>query len=248
MTRRRAVRQRVRQGLLLLSLLLFPLTMYYFSPYVIIDGAAQGIVSGSAVCFVLLFVSGLFVGRLWCGWGCPAGGLAEVCTTVNDRPARGGRWDWLKWAIWLPWLGAIVAAVLSAGGYRRLDILHLTESGVSIAQPEAYIMYYLVVGIFVGLALLFGRRAGCHYICWMAPFMILGRKLRNAFRWPALRLRAERDRCTQCRQCTAGCPMSLDVTALVQRASMEHSECILCGTCVDTCPRQVIRYTFRSGE
>ena len=33
-----ATRQRIRKGLILLSLLLFPVILNYFSPYVIIDG------------------------------------------------------------------------------------------------------------------------------------------------------------------------------------------------------------------
>ena len=51
-----------------------------------------------------------------------------------------------------------------------------------------YITYLTVVGIFFGLAVLAGRRAGCHTICWMAPFMIIGRKIRNLAAWPLLRL------------------------------------------------------------
>ncbi|MGD2103952.1 MAG: hypothetical protein PVJ55_02410 [Anaerolineae bacterium] len=36
-------RQRIRKGLLLLSLLLFPLTLYYFSPTLIIQGALEAV-------------------------------------------------------------------------------------------------------------------------------------------------------------------------------------------------------------
>ena len=32
--------------------------------------------------------------------------------------------------------------------------------------------------------------------------------------------------------------------AMVQKQSMENSECILCGSCVDTCPKQAIKYAF----
>ena len=42
--------------------------------------------------------------------------------------------------------------------------------------------------------------------------------------------------------------MSLDVNGMVQLSSMENSECILCGTCVDGCPKKAIRYTFSSGK
>jgi len=40
--------------------------------------------------------------------------------------------------------------------------------------------------------------------------------------------------------------MSLDVNAMVQKESMENSECILCGKCVDLCPNGAIKYTFNN--
>ena len=78
-----ATRQRVRKALILVSFLLFSVTMNYLSPYVILDGASQGIVNGSLVVFGLQFLSALFVGCLWCAWACPAGGLGEMCFTIN---------------------------------------------------------------------------------------------------------------------------------------------------------------------
>ncbi len=111
-----------------------------------------------------------------------------------------------------------------------------------------YIIYYIVVGTFLALSVFVGRRAGCHTICWMAPFMILGRKLRNLGNWPALRLKAETAKCINCKKCTQNCPMSLDVNGLVQKNVMEHSECVLCGTCVDVCPKDVIHYSFSRGK
>lgn len=242
-----APRQRIRKGLIIVSLLLFPVIMNYLSPYIIIDGAAQGIVNGSLIIFSLQFLSALFVGRLWCGWGCPAGGLGEVCFAINNKPVR-GKVDWIKWLIWFPWLAIIVMMVVRAGGYRSVDFFHLTESGISVDEPFKYIMYYIVVGIFLALSVFVGRRAGCHTICWMAPFMILGRKLRNLGNWPALRLRAETEKCINCKKCTRECPMSLDVNGLVQKGVMEHSECVLCGTCVDVCPKDVIHYSFSKGK
>ncbi|MBL7201717.1 MAG: 4Fe-4S binding protein [Anaerolineae bacterium] len=247
MNKQQAARQRIRKALIIVSLLLFPVIMNYLSPYVIIDGASQGIVNGSLIVFGLQFLSALFVGRLWCGWACPAAGLGEVCFAINDRPVR-ARLDWIKWLIWVPWLALIVTMAVRAGGYRQVDFFHLTESGVSVDEPAKYVIYYIVVVLFAGLSVTVGRRAGCHTICWMAPFMILGRALRNVFGWPALRLKAEREQCIQCKRCTQNCPMSLDVNGLVQGSTMEHSECILCGTCVDVCPKDAIRYSFSGGK
>jgi ferredoxin len=31
---------------------------------------------------------------------------------------------------------------------------------------------------------------------------------------------------------------------MVQKQAMENTECILCGKCVDVCPKGVIKYSF----
>jgi polyferredoxin len=247
-------RQRVRKALLFVSLLLFPVTLYYFSPFIVLQSTSEGIVNASLIVFGLLGVASLFVGRLWCGWACPAGALQEFGAPINDRRVRGSRLDWIKWAIWIPWVGGIAALAIRAGGYRSVDPFYQLEGGVTLAQPldpqgpPWFLIYYVIVALFLGLAVVFGRRASCHTICWIAPFMVLGRALRNLVRWPALRLVADPAVCSGCRTCTRNCPMSLDVDGMVERADMEQSECILCGSCVDGCPRAAIRYAFSSGR
>ena len=265
MLKTRKVRQQTRKTLILISFLLFPIIMNYMSPYVIIDGASQGILNGSFISFCLMFAGALFFGRLWCGWACPAGGLGEIAFAINDRPVGNGRQgkkiDWIKWAIWVPWLALIAWAAIAAGGYHSLNFTLDTVNGISVAgdadRPAiiAYIIYYLVVALFLVLPLLVGKRASCHTICWMAPFMILGRKLRNLFAgtrflgaWPSLRLQADPSRCSDCLTCSTHCPMSLDVNGMVKLNAMENDECILCGSCVDGCARQAIRYTFSAGK
>ena len=111
----------------------------------------------------------------------------------------------------------------------------------------AYVIYFAVVLLFFGLAIAVGRRGGCHTVCWMAPFMILGRARNRLGAWPSLRLVADSPGCTQCGTCTSVCPMSVDVQALVRAGHMEASECSFCGSCADNC-RQVIGYSFRAGK
>jgi len=225
-------RQRARKALLLASLLLFPVTLYYFSPALILQGASEGVINGSFIVFGLMFLSSLFVGRLWCGWACPAGALQEFGQPINDKPTPGGKFNWVKWIIWIPWIGLIAV----------LAILPLDGGG-----PPWFLIYYIIIALFLGLALIFGRRAGCHTVCWMAPFMIAGRWIRNRVRWPSLRLAAEPDKCSDCLSCTRTCPMSLDVNGMVQRADMENGECVLCGNCVDGCPKHAIHFSFSAG-
>lgn len=250
----KSTRQRTRKALLLVMFLLFPIGMNYLSPYVIIDGASQGILNGSAVIFGLMFISALLVGRLWCGWLCPAGAIQELSFPINNRAVNGRKIDWIKWMIWGVWIGVIVWMLVMAGGYHQIDLGLDTQGGISVAgTPDrpifiAYIIYYFVLALLLAPAMIVGRRAACHSICWMAPFMVLGRKLRNTLAWPSLRLQATASVCRNCKTCTMNCPMSLDVNAMVQKEAMENNECILCGSCVDGCPTKAIRYRFSSGK
>lgn len=241
-------RQRIRKGLVLFVFLTFPITMNFLSPYVIIDGAMNGILNGSAVMFGLMFISALFLGRAWCGWVCPGSVMGDIAEPLNNRAVNPDKIAWAKWLLWIPWVSIIVWLLIRAGGYSSVNLLHLTESGVSVDAPEKYLIYFIVIGLFVGLAAMFGRRTGCHTICWMAPFMIIGRWISNRFAWPSLRLKADASACSDCKRCVYNCPMSLNVNEMVQNGKMENSDCILCGTCIDNCSKSVIRYAFSAGK
>jgi polyferredoxin len=248
MNRQLPLRQRVRRVLPLLAFLSFPITMNFFSPYLIIDGTMHGVVNGSLVMFGLMFLSSLFFGRAWCGWVCPGSTMAELAEPINNQPVKRAKLDWIKWLIWIPWISIILWLAIRSGGYSSVNLLYFTESGISVDVLEKYITYYSVLALFIGLAILLGRRAGCHTICWMAPFMIIGRWIRNRFAWPSLRLMADPSVCADCKKCTSNCPMSLDVNAMVQTGNMENADCILCGTCVDNCAKKTIRYSFSYGK
>ncbi|NLH21710.1 MAG: 4Fe-4S binding protein, partial [Methanothrix sp.] len=71
-------RQKLRKALIIFSFLLLPATFAYISCPIIIEAASKGIASGGLIIFILFFLSSLFLGRLWCGWLCPGGGLQEI--------------------------------------------------------------------------------------------------------------------------------------------------------------------------
>lgn len=239
-------RQNVRKLTLTISLLLFPVTLNFFSPYLIIQGASEGVITGSFLLFITLFLSSLIFGRAFCGWICPAGGLQEILFAVNNREGPGGKANWIKYIIWLPWVSAVLGVGFGvAGGFHSINPLYMTESGISTDEPMKYITYYMVVLIFFALALLFGKRAGCHTICWMAPFMVIGTWIQQRLHLPALHLKAEPAACTDCKTCERNCPMSLDVNRMVKAGDMRNSECILCGQCADGCKQSAIQFSWK---
>jgi polyferredoxin len=236
-------RQWVRKTLIILSFVLMPATFAYISCPIIIRGASEGIATGGLILFILLFISSLFIGRLWCGWLCPAGGLQEVYFAISDKPAKESRLKWLKYIMFPAIiLVPLVSAIQSAGGFAAIDLFYYTEHAISIAKAGAYIIFFVQIAFLTAFALLGGKRGFCNYFCPIAVIMIIGRKIGNLIRWPALRLAAAGDRCTDCKRCSNDCPMGLDVNAMVRQGRMENSECILCGVCADVCPKQAIQF------
>ena len=238
-----AGRQKIRRGLILFSFFLFPATYLYFSPVEIIEASSNGIINGSFGVFCLLFLSSLSFGRGYCGWVCPGAGCQEAIFLAKEKRVTKGYL--IKWFIWVSWIGAIIFVVTKAGGYRQVDFLYQTMHGFSIASLKGLITYLVILLVLIALpAFVFGRRSFCHHLCWMAPFMIIGRAIKNICKWPALRLFARKEKCLHCYKCTENCPMSLPVKEMVSANKMERTECILCGVCADVCPKKAITLNF----
>jgi ferredoxin-type protein NapH len=233
-------RQRIRKGIIITLFLLFPAIFAYLSPYLIIQGAFEGVAVGSMVVFALMFLFSLFIGRAFCGWVCPAGAMQDCLALAVDKKPKGKWRNLMKYFIWVPWLGFIIAGAVSAGGLKKVDFFYWTGHGISVSDFHSIIIYLVIIAIIATVALIAGKRSMCHYFCWMAPFMVIGTKIKDALGIPSLHLEADPAKCSNCKQCSKKCAMSLDVQEMVKKGDMRNSECILCGECADVCPRGAI--------
>ncbi len=230
------------------SMLLFPVTLYFFSPMTALEGAMKGVAAGSLLVFLSMFVSSLILGRAWCGWLCPGGGLQEACGGINNRRVKWKRSDTVKFVIWTPWIVAVVFFAITGGGLRSVDMLHGIPQGLFVLEGKSFVVYYITMALIAGLAVAAGRRGFCHFVCWMSPFMIIGSRVREYFGWRALKLRAVPESCTGCGLCSRVCPMGLDVQKMAAAGLTDDPECILCGECVDRCAKGAIRFSFEPGR
>jgi polyferredoxin len=226
-------------------MLLFPITIYYFSPELIITGAADGIITGSFIVFLALLIGSVFLGRLFCGYLCPAGGIQEMGMLVNDKNPMQGWKNNIKYVIWALWITSIIVCFIFRKHELTVNFFYMTEHGISIANIYDYALYYGVVFLFFIPSVLFGKRIVCHYFCWMAPFMVVGMKIGNLLGIKRLRLNADKNACADCQMCNKSCPMGLKVSEKVKKEAMDDNECILCGTCIDKCPKKAITYKVR---
>jgi len=244
-------RQMTRKILIFISFMLFPITIFYFSPFLSIMGPMMGFISGCLIIFGSLFISSLFLGRLFCSFACPMAGMQEAMTNIQKRRIN-LKTIFIKWIIFIPWILVIILLpILYGEPFQGIDFFFgidttismfgemVSIKGISILSIQGIMIYYIVVVIIALLGLIVGKRSFCHHMCWIGPFMIIGRKLSNWIRIPSLRLQPENEKCIDCKRCDRACPMSLNVSELVQKGDMEHNSCILCGECINECPKML---------
>lgn len=237
-------RQRLRRLLLALFFLALPITLNYYSPYLMTQGTAERVATFSLVLWAAIFVTAPLLGRSFCGWICPFNGLQMLWEKVDTRPLRRVRFlAVLKYVFWLAWVAGVLSLAVTLQGWTRFDPLYLTEHGVSVTEAGNLITYFLLVALVLFPTLL-GKRGFCRYLCPFGVWGIVGEKVGHALRVPRLMLTAKPDACTACGACSRACPMDLDVTAMVRGGAMRTTECFLCETCVDTCPRGAIGVGF----
>jgi polyferredoxin len=239
-------RKKVRIVLTTLFLILFPAIFYYLSPVIPLAAASVGFVSGSLIIFGALFLFSLFFGRLFCSYVCPGGTIQDQVRKAKNRAFPRKYFNWIKYLIWVPWIVTLAYLFARSGGIQKISFTFQTDHGLSVSDISSLIIYLLVALVFFILPLIFGRRAACHTICWMAPFMILGKKVGKALHLPSLHISSNIDSCISCKKCTDSCPMSLPVEVLQKGGTIHSSDCILCGECVDVCPTNTLSFSFRS--
>ncbi len=235
-------RQRIRRLLLLVAVLLFQVKILhlFMSPVVPVFAARLGIIPGSLVVYAALFISSLVLGRAFCGWFCPGAGMQELLSLVIRRRARRGWGDRVKYVICGAWSLLILAIALEAGGLPRVDVHFGTQSSGIVQAILMRTGHFIIIGV---LGAAFGAWASCRYICWIAPFLVLGSRIRDLVRFPGLRMAIKPEACSGCERCRDVCPMNVQMLPGA-RTSIRSDDCILCGNCVDVCHRHAVRFTL----
>ena len=238
-------RQSIRKAVIIGMFFTFPITIAWMSPAMPIIYGFHGIAAGATIMFLLHFFVALFLGRAFCGFVCPGGGLSECLMRINEKGIKNSKYRTIKYTVWAFLVIATIASFVWAGGIDEIDFFAGLEDGwIFLLAPYRYMIYFGV--LFGALAFLpLGKRSFCQFACWVAPFMIIGTKLSDLLKLPRLHLKPDKYSCIGCKQCSKKCPMSLDVKAMVEAANMKNSECILCGECVDVCPKKSIAYAFQ---
>lgn len=239
-----ATRQKVRRALILAFFLALPVTLNYYSPYLMTSGTAEKVATFSLLLWSAVFATSLVVGRSFCGWACPFNGLQQAAESVGTRPLKRVRFlPVAKYVMWGAWVAGVAGVAVSVGGWHRIDLLYLTENGVSVTEAGNLITYFMLVGLTLA-PLALGRRGFCRNLCPFGVWGIVGERIGSALHIRRIKLDAHPESCTACGSCTRACPMQLPVAEMVAAGTMRATECFMCETCVDTCPHGAITLGF----
>lgn len=239
-------RQAVRKLLLLLSFAAFPITVIYLAPAPPIMSLRQGVINLSVMVIVAIFLSGLVFRRAYCGWICPGGGCQLVSKSLNDARVERKKVNVVRIGMVAVWAIMVIATAVMSG-IGRVDLLFPGGGRFATSTVRYYLPYIPVVVFAFVFVLVFGRRGFCHRGCWIAPIIAASTYVGRRFRIPSLHVAVENaSECTACKKCTRSCPMSIDVMSVVNSKVSLPSNCVQCGTCVDTCSVKVFRYRFAS--
>lgn len=184
------------------------------------------------------------LGKAWCAWACPMGGLDELFASLGRRDRLGTRgwstrWKYAPWAL-LIFLALISPLTLKPVFCQWLCPFKMVFECAPIVNAETLVQFIVFVAIglslIVALPLLTKKRTQCALFCPFGP-VAAAAGCANPFR-----VRRDLDRCTRCGACADACP-------LFCAAPGEYGEamprgCARCGACIDACPRGALRISL----
>jgi len=183
--------------------------------------------------FIALAVIG---NKLICGWACPFGALQEL---VYSLPLfrRAKRWR-PSFLVTNVIRGALFAAMLLllfgvVGGKPGFLLFHWLNSFnlFNFDFDEWLIPATIVASLLLSL---FTYRPFCQLVC---PFGFVSWL---AERLSLVRVRIDKEKCTECGACVTACP--LDAAGGMVRGQSWHADCYSCARCLNVCPQDAIRY------
>ncbi len=181
--------------------------------------------TGYLLLFLTVFISALIAGRVFCGYVCPFGALQELLhlkkISLTIPPAWNRYLNKVKYVL----LGYLLVRIIVTGevtlqGYIPFKVL-FAWGGTPLS-----------IGLSIALAILslIIYRPFCRYLCPLGAFLALVSRL-SIFK---IRFNSN---CVNCLLCQKVCKSGA-ITGKPPR--IDSSECILCGECLEECPKKAI--------
>ena len=224
----------LRQTFLIISAVLIPVLLVFISPVVALMAAADGTIAACTIVLAVLYILAIFLGRFWCGWLCPCGGMQDLIGMFSKKKAQRGTLDILKVYVFIFWFGAIVLLYIFAGGIPSINPYYLLDNGINGLFPGMFYVSLIFIAILATITAIYGSRSFCRYICPVGVLLNIGKKTGRKFGIPQLGVAFHSRSCTNCGRCTQSCPMGVRVVK-PDTFGTNSPNCINCFVCCDAC-------------
>jgi ferredoxin-type protein NapH len=197
----------------------------------------------------------LFLGPVFCGWMCPAGGLTEYLSRIvpprfqidlggriNGTPIRYGFTG-----------GMMVAAFIGGNVCCSFCNFAHTQNIISAVFGDftgitywasflvvSFVLWFVVLGLFTK-----GGRGWCNFLC---PAGALQGLTHTLGRWLRLgrSVQTNPHLCRNCKTCVSSCP-TWAISAQEDTMQINIHACNVCMDCAKVCPQKAISYSPNKG-
>lgn len=188
-------------------------------------------------------VIGALVGRMTCGWACPFGFLQDILFKIRLFPKKlqvQTGYGLSKASRYLVLIGIVIIGAFAtgeplfcklcpAGGLEAGLPLVATDPSIRAMTGTLFIVKMAIVLVFIVTAILM-ERPFCRFICPLGTIYSPFNKVSY------VRLKVDKQLCSECGACRAACPMGID-----PHLDVDSGDCIRCLECT-SCPAIKVKY------
>ena len=187
-----------------------------------------------------LFFIGLAVvgNKMICGWACPFGSLQELIYSIPIlKKIKQRKLPFLLTnTIRAGLFAAMMLFLFGIMGGRKGTVIYHYLNPFSLFNLDFETVSILLTVIFASLGSFIVYRPFCQLIC---PFGFVSW---IAERVSILRVRIDKNKCTECGVCIKACPLEAAKGRVYAKRWM--ADCFSCARCLNVCPVDAIQYTF----
>lgn len=192
----------------------------------------QNITASTLISILIVIISILIIGKLWCGYLCPFGFFQDILTIIRKKlkiqpiniPNK------IKPLVRLIKWGLLLCLLFGIGFCKLCPVKYIMMP-LAGSMPGLNIWGIIIAGIVSGIC--FMKESAFCEVCPLGTIMGLFSKVSGA------RIKKNCSACTHCRACLEVCPMGIEsVYQLRNNSDVTHPDCIFCMRCVEACPEK----------
>jgi len=195
------------------------------------------------IAFLFFIVLAVIGNKMICGWACPFGALQELIYSIPIlRRIKQRKLPFLLTNTIRAGLFAVMLLFLFGiiGGRKGVVIYHyINPFNLFNLDFETFSILLTVILSLLGAFIIY--RPFCQFIC---PFGFISWMTE---RFSIIRVRIDKDKCTECGLCIKACP--LEAAKGLVYAKKLPADCFSCARCLKVCPVDAIQYksVFKKG-